>query len=108
MATTVGSLVAIANFFFLLMLMLYIFALVGMQMFGGKVDISNGDLMSPRTNFDSMQWSFMTVFLIMTRENWQAVLYDIMDQCGSATWMYFYLVIIVTNYILLALFVGTL
>ena len=64
--------------------------------------------MSPRTNFDSMQWSFMTVFLIMTRENWQAVLYDIMDQCGSATWMYFYLVIIVTNYILLALFVGTL
>ena len=41
-ATTVGSLVAIANFFFLLMLMLYIFALVGMQMFGGKVDISNG------------------------------------------------------------------
>jgi len=145
-ATTAGSMSAIGNFAILLMLFLYIFALVGMTMFGGTScdcvmidNLVNGTideehplikedptcgarytdvwtseslpddaLMSDRTHFDNLGWSFITSFLVMTRENWQAVLYDVMAKCGSLSVIYFYLLIIITNYVLLALFVGTL
>ena len=104
-ATTAGSMSAIANFGVLLMLLLYIFALVGMQMFGGGLEIEGE---TGRPNFDNLIWSFVSVFLVMTRENWQALLYDTMHASGTASVLYYYALIISTNYILLALFVGTL
>jgi hypothetical protein len=104
-ATTAGSMAAIANFAVLLMLLLYIFALVGMQMFGGGLEIEGE---TARPHFDNLIWSFVSVFLVMTRENWQALLYDTMYASGTPSMLYYYALIISTNYILLALFVGTL
>lgn len=104
-ATTAGSMSAIANFAVLLMLLLYIFALVGMQMFGGKLEI---DGETARPHFDNLIWSFTSVFLVMTRENWQALLYDTMYASGPIAFLYYYTLIISTSYVLLALFVGTL
>lgn len=104
-ATTAGSMSAIANFAVLLLLLLYIFALVGMQMFGGKLEIEGE---TARPHFDNLIWSFTSVFLVMTRENWQALLYDTMYATGPAAVLYYYALIISTSYILLALFVGTL
>eukprot|EP01049_Picozoa_sp_SAG25_P005807 SAG25_NODE_410_length_8423_cov_2.086617_7_plen_724_part_00 len=105
MATTAGSMSAIVNFAVLLMLLLYIFALVGMQMFGGKLEIEGE---TGRPNFDNLIWSFTSVFLVMTRENWQALLYDTMHATGPAAFLYYYALIVSTSYVLLALFVGTL
>ena len=68
--------------------------------------LEDGDV--PRTNFDDLLWSFTTVFVVMTRENWQAVLYDGMNSAGAASAIYFVSLVILTNYILLALFIGTL
>ena len=104
-ATTAGSMAAIANFGVLLMLLLYIFALVGMQMFGGGLEIEGE---TARPHFDNLIWSFVSVFLVMTRENWQALLYDTMYASSPLALVYYYALIITTNYILLALFVGTL
>ena len=105
MATTAGSMAAIANFAVLLLLLLYIFALVGMQMFGGGLVIEGE---TARPHFDNLIWSFVSVFLVMTRENWQALLYDTMHATQPAALLYYYVLIITTNYVLLALFVGTL
>ena len=106
MATTAGSLQAIRDFAILLMIMLYIYALTGLTLFGGSMRTPDGEI--PRTNFDDLLWSFTTVFVVMTRENWQAVLYDSMYANGELTAVYFISLIVLTNYVLLALFIGTL
>lgn len=106
MKTTAGSMTAIRDFAILLILMLYIYALTGLTLFGGQMHTEDGDV--PRTNFDNLLWSFATVFVVMTRENWQAVLFDAMSSAGAASCFYFITLVILTNYILLALFIGTL
>ena len=106
MRTTAGSIEAIRDFAILLVLMLYIYALTGLTLFGGKIFWEDGE--TPRTNFDNLLWSFTTVFVVMTRENWQAVLFDAMHSAGAASCIYFISLVILTNYILLALFIGTL
>lgn len=51
----------------LLFLFILIFALIGMQLFGGNFDFPEG---KPRENFDTFHWSFVTVFQILSMENW--------------------------------------
>eukprot|EP01052_Picozoa_sp_SAG31_P001829 SAG31_NODE_61_length_29286_cov_444.645973_22_plen_740_part_01 len=106
--TAVASVVAVANFGILLLLLMYIYALLGMNFFGGKLKENDG--LSPRGNFDTLFGSFITVFQVATRENWQVHLYNAMgSSAGVATAVvYFVSLLILTNYILLALFMGTL
>jgi voltage-dependent calcium channel L type alpha-1D len=42
-----------------------IFALLGMQVFGGKFNFENQEL--PRSNFDSFWQSLLTVFQVTTK-----------------------------------------
>jgi voltage-dependent calcium channel R type alpha-1E len=51
----------------LLLLFTMIFALLGMQIFGGKFDFEDG---RPRGHFDSFHWAFVTIFQVLTLENW--------------------------------------
>ena len=69
LATTAGSLSAIANFAVLLLIVLYIYALCGLTLFGGEMVDDEGEI--PRANFNSVLDSITTVFMVMTRENWQ-------------------------------------
>jgi hypothetical protein len=57
----------------LLLLFIFIYALLGMQTFGGQFDFDEG---VPRSNFDTFNTAFITVFQVLTMENWQVVLYD--------------------------------
>lgn len=62
---------SISNFIYLALLLLLftlIFALLGMQIFGGKFDFEEG---SPRANFDQFNIAFVTVFQVLSLENWQ-------------------------------------
>ena len=62
---------AIGNFMVILAIFIYVFSLLGMQMFAGRFrfnsegyfDDENGQV--PRTNFDGLLWSIITVFQIM-------------------------------------------
>eukprot|EP01048_Picozoa_sp_COSAG05_P013265 COSAG05_NODE_1395_length_4993_cov_6.265836_6_plen_94_part_00 len=74
---------------------------------GAQVDES-GEV--PRANFDTFLGGFTAVFQVATRENWHVLLYAGMrSQAGAGASVLFYVsLIIVTNYILLALFIGTL
>jgi hypothetical protein len=70
----------------LLLLFILIFALIGMQLFGGNFDFVEG---RPRGNFDSFNSSFVTVFQILSMENWQIVLYNGMRGAGAFSCLYF-------------------
>ena len=66
---------SISSFVYLAMLLflfIFIYALLGMQLFGGQFGFLNG---SNRYNFDSFNYSFVTSFILLTMENWNQVLF---------------------------------
>lgn len=91
----------------LLFLFVFIFMLLGMQMFGGQMNYRDG---LPRGNFDSPEIAFLTVFQILTMENWQTILFDLMRGETSKMLVSIYLIawIFIGNFILLNLFLAIL
>ncbi|VDD78005.1 unnamed protein product [Mesocestoides corti] len=73
----VGSLLAsmrsIASLLVLLFLFIVIFALLGMQIFGGRFNFLS--LRKPRSNFDNFYQALTTVFQILTGEDWNEAMY---------------------------------
>ena len=63
---------AIGALIFLLFLMLMVFALLGMQLFGGNLNSEEG---KPNTNFDSFIPAFLAVFQVLTGEDWVNIMY---------------------------------
>jgi hypothetical protein len=89
-----------------------IFALLGMSLFGGQMLSPDG---TPQMNFDSFEYAIATTFQIMTMENWQTILYDMLrgDLLNGANNIYavvIYLVawIFMGNFVLLNLFLAVL
>jgi len=68
--------VALANLVCLIAVVLAIFALICMQLFGGRLDISE-DAPAPRLVFDSFSEAILTLFVVMTGEGWNAVFEEI-------------------------------
>ena len=63
----INSIRSIISLLFLLFLFIFIFALLGMQLFGGKyyfVDEDSGDIFYPPANFDSIDVAMMSVFQV--------------------------------------------
>ena len=98
---TIGSFAYIG---LLMMILIFIYALFGMQLFGGKFNFADG---SPRQNFDSFNNAFLTMFQVLTMENWQSVLYSAMRAQNSViSAVYLITWIFIGNYILLNLFLA--
>ena len=91
----------------LLLLFVFIYSLLGMQIFGGKFNFEDG---LPRGNYDSFNSAFVTVFQVLTMENWQDILYDSMrSSTGPLASALFYISwIFIGNFILLNLFLAIL
>ncbi|KAI4822776.1 hypothetical protein KUCAC02_008304 [Chaenocephalus aceratus] len=103
-----NSMKSIISLLFLLFLFIVVFALLGMQLFGGQFNFPNG---TPPTNFDTFPAAIMTVFQILTGEDWNMVMYDgIKSQGGVNTGMGFSIFFIVLtlfgNYTLLNVFLA--
>ncbi|KAK3250718.1 Caveolin-2 [Cymbomonas tetramitiformis] len=62
----------------------------------------------PRHNFDNIFWSFITIFQILTGENWNEVMYDAIRSVGTAASLYFILLNVLGNYVVLNLFLAIL
>ncbi|XP_012282191.2 muscle calcium channel subunit alpha-1 isoform X1 [Orussus abietinus] len=110
-ASLLNSIQSIASLLLLLFLFIVIFALLGMQVFGGKFNVS--DLQDkPRSNFDSFWQSLLTVFQILTGEDWNAVMYEGIRAYGGVSspgvlaCVYFIILFICGNYILLNVFLA--
>ncbi|KAK8396140.1 hypothetical protein O3P69_005321 [Scylla paramamosain] len=110
-ASLLNSIQSIASLLLLLFLFIIIFALLGMQVFGGKFNF-NATEEKPRHNFDNFVQAMLTVFQILTGEDWNVVMYDgIRAYGGVATpgiiaCVYFIILFICGNYILLNVFLA--
>ena len=62
MASLLNSMRSIASLLLLLFLFIVIFALLGMQLFGGRFNFENDE--TPRSNFDTFWQSLLTVFQV--------------------------------------------
>ncbi|CAI2366067.1 unnamed protein product [Moneuplotes crassus] len=90
----------------LLLLFIFIYSLMGMQLYGGQFNNYEGE--KPRANFDSFAVSFLTVFQLLTMENWNSILYSTMDQSGWTAAIYLISWIFIGNFVLLNLFLAIL
>jgi len=104
--TVIDSFSAIANLGLLMFLLLFIYALIGMQFFSGPLLDSEGEV--ARYNFNSFGWSLITIFIILTGENWNEVMFVVINTYGSASSLYFVSLIIFGNFMILNLFLAIL
>ncbi|ETL93484.1 hypothetical protein L917_08354 [Phytophthora nicotianae] len=114
------ALASIANFGVLLLIFIYVLALVGMQFFGNTMRFdSNGyptiyninDYWSgtvPRLHFDTFLWSSITVFKIITTDNWNEDMYNVIRSNGMFAGLYTILLIVFGNFIMMNLFLALL
>ncbi|KFQ59124.1 Voltage-dependent L-type calcium channel subunit alpha-1D, partial [Pelecanus crispus] len=73
-ASLLNSMKSIASLLLLLFLFIIIFSLLGMQLFGGKFNFD--ETQTKRSTFDNFPQALLTVFQILTGEDWNAVMYD--------------------------------
>ncbi|KAM9494665.1 voltage-dependent T-type calcium channel subunit alpha-1H isoform 2-T2 [Clarias gariepinus] len=100
----------VATFCMLLMLFIFTFSILGMHLFGCKFSLrlENGDTIPDRKNFDSLLWAIVTVFQILTQEDWNVVLYNGMASTSPLAALYFVALMSFGNYVLFNLLVAIL
>eukprot|EP01062_Namystynia_karyoxenos_P015967 TRINITY_DN1582_c0_g3_i1.p1 TRINITY_DN1582_c0_g3~~TRINITY_DN1582_c0_g3_i1.p1 ORF type:complete len:2340 (+),score=847.86 TRINITY_DN1582_c0_g3_i1:111-7130(+) len=114
-----------------LIILLYLFstALLGMQLFGGKFefeeDCADGllgkcwaeqckdgfgpcDAGVPRSTFDNFYWSMITVFQVLTRDDWVNVMWNAMRAQHWVAALYFIALVICGDFLILNLFLAIL
>jgi len=91
-ASLLNSMRSIASLLLLLFLFIVIFALLGMQLFGGRFNFE--DDMTPRSNFDTFWQSLLTVFQVqgftcthtciqhIHTEGWWAIRHNLLQATG--------------------------
>uniref|UniRef100_A0A3P8VPZ1 Calcium voltage-gated channel subunit alpha1 E n=2 Tax=Cynoglossus semilaevis TaxID=244447 RepID=A0A3P8VPZ1_CYNSE len=102
-----SSMKSIISLLFLLFLFTVVFALLGMQLFGGRFIFEE---YTP-TNFDTFPAAIMTVFQILTGEDWNEVMYNGIRSQGGVQYgmwssIYFIVLTLFGNYTLLNVFLA--
>ncbi|XP_037914495.1 voltage-dependent calcium channel type A subunit alpha-1 isoform X2 [Hermetia illucens] len=103
-----NSMRSIISLLFLLFLFILIFALLGMQLFGGQFNFPEG---TPETNFNTFPIALLTVFQILTGEDWNEVMYQGIESQGGLKGgmiysLYFIVLVLFGNYTLLNVFLA--
>uniref|UniRef100_A0A8C3VI40 Voltage-dependent N-type calcium channel subunit alpha n=1 Tax=Catharus ustulatus TaxID=91951 RepID=A0A8C3VI40_CATUS len=103
-----NSMKSIISLLFLLFLFIVVFALLGMQLFGGQFNFQDE---TPTTNFDTFPAAILTVFQILTGEDWNAVMYHGIESQGGVhsgmfSSIYFIVLTLFGNYTLLNVFLA--
>ncbi|XP_053098400.1 calcium channel, voltage-dependent, L type, alpha 1D subunit, a isoform X4 [Pangasianodon hypophthalmus] len=109
-ASLLNSMKSIASLLLLLFLFIIIFALLGMQVFGGKFNFDT--IHKKRSSFDNFPQALLTVFQILTGEDWNQVMYEGIkayggpSSSGMIVCIYFIILFVCGNYILLNVFLA--
>lgn len=109
----------IQYFAMLLILFMFIFTLLGMELFAFKVNYNNSDKerpvdefykegFYPRASFNDFPTGFTTIFIVFIGEDWNSVMYDHARSQGHYVIPIFIFIFIVGNLILLNLFLAIL
>uniref|UniRef100_A0A3Q3QZC8 Voltage-dependent L-type calcium channel subunit alpha n=1 Tax=Monopterus albus TaxID=43700 RepID=A0A3Q3QZC8_MONAL len=109
-ASLLNSVRSIASLLLLLFLFIVIFSLLGMQVFGGKFNFS--DYRPRRSNFDNFPQALISVFQVLTGEEWTTIMYNGIMAYGGPVFpgilvtIYFIVLYVCGNYILLNVFLA--
>jgi len=113
--TVSSSLKEVSSFSILLFLFIYIYTLLGLELFAyyakfneaGEFDLENGA--EPMFSFDGFFDSIITVFIILTNDGWSGIYFNYYRAVGAtASTIYFVTLIIIGQMILLNLFLAIL
>ncbi|XP_034393185.1 dihydropyridine-sensitive L-type skeletal muscle calcium channel subunit alpha-1-like [Cyclopterus lumpus] len=109
-ASLLNSVRSIASLLLLLFLFIVIFSLLGMQVFGGKFNFT--DHRPRRSNFDNFPQALISVFQILTGEDWTTIMNNGIMAYGGPVFpgimvaIYFIILFVCGNYILLNVFLA--
>ncbi|CAH0564653.1 unnamed protein product [Brassicogethes aeneus] len=114
----------VAVFFSLLILFIFIFSILGMYLFGGKFCtyrdekgnvrdcgckyLTDDNCQCDRKHFNNILWATVTVFQILTQEDWNMVLSNGMAKTSHWAALYFVALMTFGNYVLFNLLVAIL
>ncbi|XP_048519457.1 voltage-dependent T-type calcium channel subunit alpha-1G isoform X3 [Dendroctonus ponderosae] len=116
----------VAIFFSLLILFIFIFSILGMYLFGGKfcnyidekgvlrdcgcemLELKDERCQCDRKHFNNILWATVTVFQILTQEDWNMVLSNGMARTSHWAALYFVALMTFGNYVLFNLLVAIL
>ena len=109
----------IITFFVLLLIIVFVFSLLGVELFGNQIKINlDNEIVplddphgfSPRQNFDSFPEGFVSVFVCLIGEDWQIIMHDYIRSKESrlVPSMYFIFLMILGNLFLMNLFLAIL
>ena len=105
---TFNSFYILLDFLGLLALFIFVMALLGKGLFGGRFTVANGFSDLPRRNYENVGQAMFSVFQVITGEDWTNVLYDCMRVDPAVGGVYVYLIYLMGNHILLSLVIAIL
>lgn len=108
-----ATVLGMGNYTILLILLIYLYALLGMQFFAGKFRFGDDGLYNesgkvPRENFDTIWEAFITITIIMIGDGWNFVMYNAMLSEGNGYSIYFVTLFSLGHIIMLNLFLAIL
>lgn len=107
LSTVLESLTAITNLGVLIVLYIFISALLTKQFFSDPLYTTDGEI--SRYSFSSTGAALQTVFIILTGENWNEIMIQVIDQQKSfVPSIFFVALMIIGNFMLLNLFLAIL
>merc|ERR1712166_1395653 len=104
----VESLSAISSFCVLLGLYMFVYTILGMFLFGAQFCDEGEDCWASRSNFNTFYRSFVTVFQLLTIEDWPGVMFDAVRYTHYISVFYFISLLGSGTYILCNLFIAIL
>ena len=112
--TIIISLVDISAFSILLFLFMFTYNLLGMEFFAYRVayndadqlDLENGEF--PRTNFNTFLEGITTIFITLTGDSWNLIMYRHIRQNYAVGLLYFVSLVIFGRFLMLNLFLAIL
>ena len=108
MSMVLRGFIALKDFMLLMTLFIFIFALLGMNLFGGSEEFDSDHTWAYRKNFNSIWEAAYTVFEILTGANWFIIMWNGMRAQGTWASLYFVLWTVIGNFVLLTLFLAIL
>jgi len=112
--TIIGSLKDISSFSILLFLFMFTYLLLGMELFANKVKYNSNDKFdlvngtSPKQNFDNFWNALLTIFIVLTGQNWDSIMYSFARPFGAVAVVFFVSFVVIGQMILLNLFLAIL
>ncbi|KDO30708.1 hypothetical protein SPRG_04611 [Saprolegnia parasitica CBS 223.65] len=87
----------------LLVLVIFVYAILGMNLFG---EIIEGECLRPGRNFESLSSAMLVLFVVATGDRWDCYLSDVLPLHPHVGRVYFFSLLILGNYVVLNILIA--